>query len=138
MTTTRPNLVFHHVGVASRDIDAEAAHFTTLGYAFEGERFEDPAQGVRGLFMVGPGPRMELLEALSPASRGVLTPWLEAGVKLYHLAYLVPALQEAIDAMRERRGKLVVGPMPAVAFASRDIAFVLLPNRLLIELIAAE
>jgi methylmalonyl-CoA/ethylmalonyl-CoA epimerase len=58
-------------------------------------------------------------------------------VKLYHLAYLVPSLRDAIETMREQRGKLVAGPMPAVAFGGREIAFVVLPNRLLVELVAA-
>jgi methylmalonyl-CoA/ethylmalonyl-CoA epimerase len=131
------NLVFHHVGVACQSIETESAQFRTLGYETEGDRFDDGAQGVRGLFMVGPGPRMELLEPLASDSPGVLAPWLASGVKLYHLAYLVPSLREAIETMREQRGKLVAGPMPAVAFGGREIAFVVLPNRLLVELVAA-
>jgi methylmalonyl-CoA/ethylmalonyl-CoA epimerase len=137
------DLEFHHVGVACRDIDGEATHFATLGYTIEGAAFEDHVQGVRGLFMVGRGPRMELLEPLRDAAHdastanGVLAPWLSSGTKLYHLAYVAPDLPHAIDAMRKRRAKLVVAPVPAVAFAGREIAFVMLPNRLLIELISA-
>lgn len=137
------DLAFHHVGVACRDIDAEAAHFATLGYTIEGSAFDDRVQGVRGLFMVGQGPRMELLEPLRDAApdgsstNGVLSPWLSSGTKLYHLAYVAPDLRHAIDAMRRRRAKLVVAPVPAVAFAGREIAFVMLPNRLLVELISA-
>jgi len=33
---------------------------------------------------------------------------------------------------------LIVAPVPAVAFGGRKIAFLMLPNRLLIELIEAE
>ncbi|HJU23310.1 MAG TPA: VOC family protein [Casimicrobiaceae bacterium] len=137
------DLQFHHVGVACRDIDAEATHFATLGYTTEGNAFEDRIQGVRGLFMVGQGPRMELLEPIDDAMRGgsstngVLAPWLSSGTKLYHLAYVAPDLRHAIGAMRGRRAKLVVQPVPAVAFDGREIAFVMLPNRLLVELISA-
>ena len=131
-------LAFHHVGVACTDIVAEAKQFATLGYAVEGEPFEDTVQGVRGQFMAGQSPLVELLEPLRVEPPGVLAPWLVQGVKLYHLGYRVADLAHAIETLRARRGKLVVPPVPAVAFGGRSIAFLMLPNRLLIELIESE
>jgi len=131
-------LAFHHVGVACKAIAAEEPFFAMLGYRREGEIFEDPAQGIRGRFLAGQSPRLELLEPLTPGAKGVLGPWLAQGVKLYHLAYLAPRLAPAIDALRGKRARLVVAPVPAVAFAGREIAFLMLPNRLLVELIAME
>jgi methylmalonyl-CoA/ethylmalonyl-CoA epimerase len=138
MTPGESGFTFHHVGVACTNITTEAAQFAVVGYVAEGEPFEDPIQGVRGLFMAGQSPRVELLEPMGTISSGVLAPWLAKGIKLYHFAYFVPRLAPAIDAMRARRGKLVVAPVPAVAFGGRPIAFVMLPNRLLIELISSE
>jgi methylmalonyl-CoA/ethylmalonyl-CoA epimerase len=138
VTPDENGFTFHHVGVACTNVATEASHFATLGYVAEGEAFEDPIQGVRGMFMAGQSPRVELLEPLVSASSGVLAPWLANGIKLYHLAYFVRQLGPAIDTMRTRRGKLVVAPVPAVAFGGRDIAFVMLPNRMLIELISSE
>jgi hypothetical protein len=129
-------LRFHHVGVACESIQRESSHLATLGYVQEGGIFEDPVQGVRGLFLGGQGPRLELLEALG--SSGVLTPWLKAGVKLYHLAYEADGLESAIAVVRKQRAKLVVPPLPAVAFGGRKIAFLMLPTRLLVELISRE
>ena len=131
-------LEFHHVGVACAAIAAEEKFFASLGYRREGLAFEDRIQGVRGVFMAGQSPRLELLEALPSGSPGVLAPWLAQGVKLYHLAYFAPRLAPAIDSMRAQRAKLVVAPVPAVAFGGREIAFLMLPNRMLIELIAME
>jgi methylmalonyl-CoA/ethylmalonyl-CoA epimerase len=132
-------LVFHHVGVACTAIMAEERFFAMLGYRREGEIFVDPVQGIRGCFLAGQAPRVELLEPLAASdTKGVLAPWLAQGVKLYHLAYLVPQLAPAIDSMRAQRAKLVVAPVPAVAFGGREIAFVMLANRLLVELIAME
>ena len=128
-------LRFHHVGLACEDIDAEAARLAPLGYVAEGEAFEDPRQGVRGLFVAGQAPRLELLEPLPGRESGVLAPWLAASVKLYHLAYETAGLADAIARLRKSRAKVVVEPVPAVAFGGRHIAFLLLPNRLLIELI---
>jgi len=137
MTPPAAGLAFHHVGVACRDIAAEATHFTTLGYHPEGEPFEDRVQGTRGMFMAGQSPRVELLEPLEADAPGVLAPWLSQRIKLYHLGYIAPDLSEAIASLRSQRGKLVVPPVPAVAFGGRNIAFVMLANRLLVELISS-
>ena len=89
------------------------------------------------MFLAEQSPRLELLEPLDPASPGVLSPWLKRDVKFYHLAYLVAHLPAAIEGLRALRAKLVVPSTPAVAFGGRDIAFVMLPNRSLIELISS-
>lgn len=127
---------FHHVGVACRDLDAEQQSLAALGYLPEGADFTDPTQGVRGRFLVGGGPRLELLVADGPG--GVLQPWLERGAKLYHMAWEVDALEPAIAALRAERARIVAGPVPAVAFGGRPIVFLMMPTMLLIELIGAE
>ncbi|HOU59888.1 MAG TPA: VOC family protein [Kiritimatiellia bacterium] len=128
------NRQFHHIGVACRDLDAEAACFAAAGYVAEAPDFEDPVQGVAGRFLVGGGPRLELLRPLGGHS--VLAPWLKGGAKFYHLAYEVPDLEAALTELRKERAKVVVPPVPAVAFQGRRIAFVLFPNLFLMELIA--
>jgi methylmalonyl-CoA/ethylmalonyl-CoA epimerase len=137
MTALPGGCDFHHAGVACRDIGGEAARLAPLGYAPEGMPFVDPRQGVRGMFVVGGGPRLELLEPL-PDTPGMLAPWLERDVKLYHLAYETGELGAAIEHLRSAGAKLVAGPTPAVAFGGREIAFLMLPNRMLVELIARE
>jgi methylmalonyl-CoA/ethylmalonyl-CoA epimerase len=127
------NLEFHHIGVACRDLDSEADKFTCLGYCAEGEDFLDPVQGVRGRFLVGGGPRMELLVNINDV--GVLTPWLKAGVKFYHIAYETVRFDDDIKGMIALRGKIAVGPVPAVAFGGRRIVFIMMPNLTLVELI---
>ena len=134
---TDAGLVFHHVGVACDDLRSEQRQFELLGYTVQSDIFEDRVQGVRGLFMGGQAPRVELLEPFD-ASPGVLSIWLSQRIKLYHLAYTVPNVVTAIDALRKQRAKVVVHPVAAVAFAGRSIAFLMLPNRLLIELISLE
>jgi Glyoxalase/Bleomycin resistance protein/Dioxygenase superfamily len=131
-------LTFDHVGVACTDIQQEAARLSALGYTIDGEPFIDPLQGVRGVFLSGQAPRLELLEPLPDKDAGVLTPWLNQGVKLYHLAYATPTLRDSMVPLQRGRAKILVPPAPAVAFSGREIAFVMLPNRMLIELIALE
>ena len=127
------NDTFHHIGVACRDLDSEARRFAALGYTQEGPDFTDPIQGVSGRFLIGGGPRLELLIPLS--TEGVLAPWLKTGAKLYHLAYLVPDFDAEILRLRGRGAKTVVAPVPAVAFGGRRITFMMLPNMMLVELV---
>lgn len=136
MMTDTSGLDFHHVGVACSAIEDEAERFRPLGYRIERAAFEDPVQGVRGVFLIGQSPRLELLQPLAGSGDGVLAPWLARGAKLYHLAYVADGLSVAIDRFRAQDAKLVVPPVPAVAFDGREIAFLMLRNGVLVELIA--
>lgn len=124
---------FHHIGVACKNLDGEAARWVELGYVQEGLDFADPVQGIIGRFLIGGGPRLELLVGSSKDS--VLSPWLNGGVKMYHMAYEVAVMDEMIAKLRESGAKVMVKPVPAVAFGGRSIAFLLLPNMMLVELI---
>lgn len=126
-------LRFHHLGVACRSITLERRGWEILGYRQEGELFSDPLQGINGLFISGPGPRMELLEPLPGAE--TLSPFLKAGTKMYHQAYEAPDLGMAMEALRKIRAKVVSPPKPAIAFNERPVTFFVLPNSLIIELI---
>ena len=75
-------LSFHHIGVACKDLGMETDKLKILGYAREGDDFIDPIQGVKGRFLSGQMPRLELLVPLYPDS--VLSPWLESSSKMYH------------------------------------------------------
>lgn len=127
---------FHHIGVACNNIETERLGWESLGYVAEGARFEDPLQGVAGIFMTGPGPRIELLEDL-PGSE-TLNPFLRSGTKMYHQAFFVRDLASSLANFQRHKAKVLSGPKPAVAFEGRCVAFVMLPTRLIIELIEKE
>ena len=55
-------------------------YYVELGYKPEGNRFSDARQGVAGLFLVGGGPRLELLEPLDDSD--TLLPWLKSGTRM--------------------------------------------------------
>lgn len=113
--------IFHHIGYATRSLVREREFFKYLGYMQKGLEFSDPKQGVLGCFLEGPGPRIELLENLSGSD--TLTPWLNAGTKMYHLAFQVEDIDHAIDWARSKRGRMTVAPVPAIAFNGRRICF---------------
>jgi methylmalonyl-CoA/ethylmalonyl-CoA epimerase len=127
---------FHHVGVACRNLERERDGLSAVGYAPVGAAFSDPRQGITGIFLEGPGPRLELLAPLEDSD--VLDPWLAGGAKMYHLAYEVAELTPALDAARRAGCKLMSAPTPATAFDERLICFLMLRNLMLIELIEAE
>ena len=126
---------FHHIGYAAASLSIERVALAALGYAQEGGEFADPAQGIRGCFLAGPGPRLELLENLPHST--VLTPWINLGVKMYHFAYEVVDLEQAILWGNAQRGRMIVAPTPAVAFEGRRICFFMFRNAPMIEFIEA-
>lgn len=143
MTTTPSNLAhgllsdlgldFHHIGLACRKIDDDIRQWTALGYSVETAVFEDPAQGIRGVFLTGPGPRLELLEDLPGASS--VAPWVKHGTKFYHLGFKINDLKAAMERLEDQGAKTVREPRPSVYFDAALIAFLFLPDGSLIELI---
>jgi methylmalonyl-CoA/ethylmalonyl-CoA epimerase len=129
----RLRCAFHHLGVACRDLDRESLPWLALGYRVESQVFEDPIQGVKGQFLVGPGPRLELLASLAPDQP--VASMVRRGITLYHQGYETPLFDQTVAALSEANNKLVKGPVPAVAFGGRQIAFFVLPNMNIVEII---
>jgi methylmalonyl-CoA/ethylmalonyl-CoA epimerase len=124
---------FHHIGLACRDIEKEAKALRLLGYEIEGQHFTDPLQKIHGCFLVGPGPRMELLAPVDESSP--IVSWLNRDVKMYHQAYEVEAIVPALAVLSAQHAVVVSRAKPAVAFGRRKVAFLMLPNNLLVEMI---
>lgn len=145
MTDTTPqsldlHLVFHHIGLAcppdefAKGIDRE--HLSLLGYRPEAEKWTDERLGMQGQFLVATATGAPRVELVAPhGDHSPVMPWLQRGVKLYHTAYLVTDLRAEIERNRKNHAKLMFPPTPAVAFGGRNVAFLMLPNRLLVELI---
>jgi methylmalonyl-CoA/ethylmalonyl-CoA epimerase len=127
------NLTFHHIGYATNKISNEIEYFFKLGYELESDFFEDELQGIRGCFLVGNGPRLELLENLTNSR--TLDPWLESKIKMYHMAYTTKNLDSSIDSAQKGKGKLIVPPTTSIAFNGNRIAFISFRNVPLLELI---
>jgi methylmalonyl-CoA/ethylmalonyl-CoA epimerase len=51
------------------------------------------------------------------------------------LGFMASDLSAEIERLRAQRAKLMFPPTPAVAFGNRRVAFVMLPNLLLVEII---
>lgn len=124
---------FHHIGVAVKKIERELPLYTLLGYETEEDCFEDPEQGIRGLFLTAEDqPRLELLENL-PGSH-TLDIQLKNNQKMYHMAYLVRDVERAIKVLTASRAK-IISPLKHSTYFGKRICFLMLPNMMMLELI---
>lgn len=127
---------FHHIGLLVRDVPAGQRLIETFygGHA-TGSPVDDPLQGATVQFFDCGGATIELVAPLGAASHlhNVLA---RSGEHLAHVCYEVPDLGAAIERLRAARAVLI-SRKPAVAFGNREVAFLFLPNHLIVELLAA-
>jgi methylmalonyl-CoA/ethylmalonyl-CoA epimerase len=127
---------FHHVGVAVRDLASAIPIFNNLfGYEITSGPFDDPIQNVSACFLSrGQGDTvLELVAPLGPNSPIDLT--LKKGGGTYHVCYQAPDILAAINHLVEQGCLLLSGPVPAVAFEMREIAWLMTEAGLLVELV---
>ena len=129
------DLTFHHIGIASRNINTEIPIYEEIGYTVSSKVFSDPLLGIKCVFMEGTGPRIEIVMPQDVENHNVLDSWLNKGVKMYHLAFITSDLDITIEKAKLTGGKIVVPPTPAVAFDGRNISFIIFRNMSLIEYI---
>ena len=129
---------FHHLGVAVRDLGQAIPIYKALfGYELMSGPFDDPAQKVSVCFLSrGEGDMaIELVAPLgadSPVDRT-----LKKGGGAYHVCYEVANMDAAIAHLTGEGSFLLSGPVPAVAFEMRNIAWLMTEANLLVELVQA-
>jgi len=129
---------FHHVGIAVRDLSKAVPIYKTLfEYELTSGPFDDPIQNVSVCFVSrGKGDTvLELVAPLGPNSP--IDRVLKKGGGPYHVCYQVPDINVAIAYLTEQRSLLISGPLPAVAFEMREIAWLITEVDLLVELLQA-
>ena len=127
----------NHIGLVVPDIEAFLRKTTPLYGGFSrGPMIVNERQKVRELYMTDGATTVELLEPLGEGSP--LQAFLNRNPAggLIHLALEVTDLDAAIARVTAARGRLVIAPLPDVAFNERRIAFVYLGGQVteLIEL----
>jgi methylmalonyl-CoA/ethylmalonyl-CoA epimerase len=127
----------NHIGLAVPNIEAFLRKTAPLYEAFgRGQVIVNERQKVRELFMTDGAATVELLEPLG--ERSPLQAFLNRNPAggLIHLALEVADLDAAIAWVTAGGGRVVVAPVPDVAFNERRIAFVYLGGQVteLIEL----
>jgi len=131
-------LRLHHLGFVVASIDRAMLGFVrSLAAERDGQVFADPLQKVKVAFLSTrtDDPQIELVEPAgedSPVQR-----FLSQGGGLHHVCYEVANLEQALADFRGRGSAIAKRPKPAVAFGGRHIAWVITPEKLLVELLEA-
>ena len=130
------SFIFHHIGVAVKDIDATAPIYEQSGYKRSASIF-DPIQNVNICWLTKDGmPTVELLAPVDETSPVNKT--LEKnGVTPYHTCYVVENIEEAVAQLRKQKYVMVSKPAEAVAFCGSRVCFLFNKNVGLIELVEA-
>jgi len=127
----------HHYGYVVSDIRKGMESFQrTLGAAWDGNVFEDPLQKVKVAFL-STDSRDAQLELVEPAGTDspVYRFLTENGGGLHHACWEVEDLDASLADMRGRGCLIAKKPQPAVAFGGRRIAWLITPEKLLVELL---
>ena len=137
-TSPEHEMTFAHMGVAVAQLSAAIADYEKLfGYALLSGPFDDPVQQVSVCFVGKPGePQVELIAPLgaeSPVRR-----LLASGGGAYHFCYAVADIEQTIARVRSQGCLVISGPVPAVAFGGRRIAWFYTPARQLVEIVERE
>jgi methylmalonyl-CoA/ethylmalonyl-CoA epimerase len=129
---------FHHVGVAVRDLlKAIPIYKKLFDYELVSGPFDDPIQHVSVCFL-SRGNGDTVLELVAPLGANFpIDRILKEGGGTYHVCYEVPDIDAAIDHLTGHGTFLLSGPVPAVAFEMRQIAWLMTETDLLVELLQA-
>lgn len=108
-----PGAVLDHIAIVVRSIKDVCPN---------SEIILDPIQKVSVAFVVLNGLRVELLEPASEDSP--VSNSLKKGLKLVHLCFAVPNVEDSIVGCKKFGFRHISGPVPAKAFDDRRIAWV--------------
>jgi len=127
------DVMFHHFGIACRDIEKTAEAYRIIGYS-KGDTVFDPLQDVNICFLTHDS--MPMVELLAPVDENspVVRILEKNGVTPYHTCYSVDNLDESVKALKRQRYVVVSKPKAACAMAGRKVAFLYNADMGLIEL----
>ena len=124
----------HHVGYYVIDIDEAQKKFLSLGYVKESECVFDEERKIHVLFLKNEAYRVELI---APVEECTLFPKSikKVGATPYHICYECKDMEKDMEEWQRKGFMLVRPPSPAVAIASRRVAFLYSDAIGLIELV---
>lgn len=131
---SQPMPRFHHVGCAVKNIDDSTRIYRDqLGFQRVSKIFTVAPQNVQVRFIeVGPSTYLELVQPLAAGS--FMDRFL--GVGFYHACFLTRSIETALGGLGKEFTR--ISEFKSEAFAGNRCAFVLTPERHLIELVEME
>lgn len=126
---------FHHIGIATNNIDDTVNKYNVFGYTKTTEVFHDKIQNVFITFMEKPNsPRIELVAPVDQDSP-ILNTLKKNGTMPYHICYEVSDILEEVEKFKKLKYILVSKIVPAIAFENRLVCFLYSKDSGLIELL---
>jgi len=138
--TATPDFRLLHVGVAVPALDPAAESLSALfGYRVISGPFDDPIQKVTVNFLTRSDNDLAEIELIAPLSDdSPIKSMLNKGQGgAYHLCFETSDIEAALDHAKKNGCIIVSGPVPAVAFDGRRIAWIFTRSRQLFELVEA-
>lgn len=130
------NLDFHHIGVATENLEKAIDIYECLGYQLQHQGiYHDPIQQVNIVFVTKQG--HPLVELISPATEisPIKSILKKMGSTPYHSCFEVINIDLTIKILREKRFVVITKPVPAVAFDGRKVSFLFHSSIGIIELL---
>ena len=130
------NLKFHHIGIATPDIEATASMYINAGYECS-EMVFDTLPNINICFLTKDGmPTIELLDPIDDKSP-VVKIIEKNGTTPYHICYISENIEQDIADLRALKYMVVSKPKAACAMQNKRVAFLFHKNVGLIELVEA-
>jgi methylmalonyl-CoA/ethylmalonyl-CoA epimerase len=130
-----------HVGVAVPSLDPATDTLATLfGYRVISGPFDDPIQKVSVNFLTQSDNDVAEIELIAPLGQdSPITAMLaKSSGGAYHLCFETSDIEQALVHAKNNGCIVISGPVPAVAFNGRRIAWIYTKSRQLFELVEAE
>ena len=141
MTPEELGFKLRHVGVAVPSLDPATDTLATLfGYRVISGPFDDPIQKVSVNFLTQSDNDVAEIELIAPLGQdSPITAMLaKSGGGAYHLCFETSDIEQALVHAKNNGCIVISGPVPAVAFNGRRIAWIYTKSRQLFELVEAE
>ena len=129
-----------HVGVAVPALDAATEMLETLfGYKVVSGPFDDPIQKVTVNFLAKTVDDVTEIELIAPLTEDspIRSMLKKDGGGAYHLCFETSDIEAALTHAKDNGCIVISGPVPAVAFDGRRIAWIYTRSRQLFELVEA-
>jgi methylmalonyl-CoA/ethylmalonyl-CoA epimerase len=126
---------FHHIGIATNNIDETVNKYNILGYTISSEIYHDVIQNVFITFMEkSNSPRLELVAPVDQFSP-ILNTLKKNGTIPYHICYEVTDIKLEVERLKKLKFVIVSKIVPAIAFENRLVCFLYSKETGLIELL---
>ena len=127
----------HHTGLAVTSIEEKLSFYlNALGMKQLTDIKHDPIQKVKVVLLgyTADDSHPPFIELVEPSgSETPIDRFLKNNISIYHYCIEVPDINLALQTAREHKSIIIQRPVPAVLFNNRLIAWILTPDKYLIE-----